>query len=88
MEEQPHQSDDYPESYTLDVSGVVTDLWDERLENWKPEQIADTVTRIHGAVRDQSELYGVLAALRNMGLTLLRVEHTKKTNQESDGGDS
>lgn len=60
--------------YALDIAGILTDLWDERLEGWQLEQLPGEQTRITGYVRDQSELYGVIAALRNMGLTLLRVE--------------
>ncbi|TVQ37103.1 MAG: hypothetical protein EA384_12605 [Spirochaetaceae bacterium] len=60
--------------YALDVAGLLTDLWDERLEGWQLEQLPDEQTRVSGYVRDQSELYGAIAALRNMGLTLLRVE--------------
>ena len=70
------------EQYALEISGVVTDLWDERLEGWQLERLPDNNTRIVGYVRYQSELYGVLAALRNMGLTLLRVELITKPTQE------
>ena len=67
--------------YALDIAGVVTDLWDERLEGWQVEQLPGEQTRITGFVRDQSELYGVLAALRNMGLTLVRVEPVTDPDQ-------
>ena len=70
------------ERYALEIVGVVTDLWDERLEGWRIERLPGDNTRITGYVRDQSELYGVLAALRNMGLTLLRVEHITKPAPE------
>lgn len=80
-----------PVLYTLEVAGKVTVLWDERLENWEIEPMPGDVTRIRGTVRDQSELYGVVAALRNMGLTLLRVEpNTTQTveDTEEEGGES
>ncbi|GEM_PF-2299687 len=60
--------------YALEISSVITDLWDERLEGWDIERLPGDHTRVSGYVRDQSELYGVLTALRNMGLTLVRVE--------------
>ena len=60
--------------YQLDVAGVLTEFWDERLDGWQLERLAHEQTRITGYVRDQSELYGVIAAFRNLGLALLRVE--------------
>lgn len=68
--------------YALDIAGVLTDLWDERLEGWRLQKLPGDQTRITGYVRDQSELYGVIAALRNMGLTLLRVELITQSAQE------
>ena len=71
--------------YALDIAGVLTELWDERLEGWQLERLPEEQTRITGYVRDQSELYGVIAALRNMGLTLLRVELiTQSTQSEGE----
>ena len=69
------------EHYALDIDGVLTEVWDERLDGWQLFQLPGKHTRISGYVRDQSELYGVIAAVRNMGLTLLRVEHIKDEYQ-------
>jgi len=68
--------------YALEISGVLTDLWDERLEGWRLEKLPGENTRVTGYVRDQSELYGAIAALRNMGLTLLRVELINNPDEE------
>lgn len=69
------------ERYALDIEGVLTEVWDERLDGWQLLQLPGQHTRISGYVRDQSELYGVIAAVRNMGLTLLRVEQIKDEYQ-------
>jgi len=68
--------------YALEISGVLTDLWDERLEGWRLTKLPGENTRVTGYVRDQSELYGAIAALRNMGLTLLRVELINNPEEE------
>ena len=71
--------------YALEISSVITDLWDERLEGWDIERLPGDHTRVSGYVRDQSELYGVLTALRNMGLTLVRMEPIVGDPEEEEG---
>ncbi|MCA1754484.1 MAG: hypothetical protein LC641_07300 [Spirochaeta sp.] len=70
----PTDSEHTPTLYTIEVVGQLSTLWDERLDTWRVAAQPGGTSLITGSVRDQTELYGVLAALRNMGLTLLRVE--------------
>ncbi len=70
----PTDSERTPTLYTIEVAGQLSTLWDERLDTWRVAAQPGGTSLITGSVRDQTELYGVLAALRNMGLTLLRVE--------------
>ena len=80
----PTDSEHAPTLYTIEVCGRLTTLWDERLETWSVAAQPGGTSLITGSVRDQTELYGVLAALRNMGLTLLRVEPTRHGTPNMD----
>ena len=62
------------EKYEITILGSIQGIWDERYENWKIEQAEGGYTKISGCIRDQAELYGILAAIRNMGLKLIRLE--------------
>jgi len=59
--------------YEICVEGRVGPITDERMEKWIRADTPDGMTSFSGSVRDDSELYGVLACLRDRGVTIIRV---------------
>ena len=48
--------------------------WDDWLDNPVIELLPDGNTRITGSVKDRSALHGVLNRIRDLGITLLKIE--------------
>ena len=72
-------------AYRITVQGSLDETWVSRLGNMR---FADThaktgVTVIQGAVRDQSELSGILNTLYELHLKLISVEYLGKSELSS-----
>lgn len=68
---------DKPTKYRISVLGNVNESWTERLAGMSIDFLEESrgkVTVLHGVLRDQAELSGVLNTLYEMHLTLLSVE--------------
>ena len=63
------------EKYEIIVAGNIKEIWDDCFEGWFIDFTEENLTKLTGNICDQSELYGKLTALRNMGLKLLRLEN-------------
>ncbi len=63
--------------YRIDVQEELSEAWSDWFEGWQVQINSVGHTQLTGAVRDQTELHGVLAKIRNLRLTLLlvQVEH-------------
>jgi hypothetical protein len=55
------------------IAGQIDKDWAEWLENCSLEHVAENETVLTGKVIDQAGLYGLIAKLRDLGLTLLSV---------------
>jgi hypothetical protein len=62
-----------PATYEIRVQGHLDDHWSDRLGGLGLTRNADGTTTLSGPLADQSELYGVLAGLRDIGAALLSV---------------
>ena len=62
-----------PATYEIRVAGHLDDHWSDRLCGLAITRNADGTTTLSGLLADQSELYGVLAGLRDIGAALLSV---------------
>ena len=62
-----------PATYEIRVRGHLDDHWSDRLCGLAITRNADGTTTLSGLLADQSELYGVLAGLRDIGAALLSV---------------
>ena len=62
-----------PATYEIRVRGHLDDHWSDRLCGLAITRNADGTTTLTGPLADQSELYGVLAGLRDIGAALLSV---------------
>ena len=63
-----------PTRYEFRVAGHLDAHWSGWLCDLRLDHHADGTSTLTGAVADQSQLYGVLTHLRDMGATLLSVQ--------------
>ena len=61
-------------AYRIKVKGAIDDRWSSYFEGLQISHDADGDTTLAGRVRDQAALHGLLAKVRDLGLTLLAVE--------------
>ncbi len=59
--------------YLIRVGGHLDDHWSARLDGFAITRQADGTSTLCGPVRDQAELHGVLAGLRDIGATLVEL---------------
>ncbi|HKJ66569.1 MAG TPA: hypothetical protein VKA68_01325 [bacterium] len=62
-----------PTRYQITIKGVLDDQWRELLEDMTFTHNGHNTT-MTGPVRDQAELHGMLARLRDLNLTLLSLQ--------------
>ena len=68
--------------YEIRVEGALGDIWSDRFEGLNMRQETDhenglPVTVLYGLVPDQPALYGVIARIRDLNLTLISVQKVK-----------
>ena len=63
-----------PGRYELRIMGHLDDCWAERFEGLALNRESDGPTTLRGPVIDQSALHGLLAKLRDFGVTLISVK--------------
>ncbi|MCY4726840.1 hypothetical protein NYO98_11180 [Nocardioides sp. STR2] len=61
-------------AYAIRVEGHLDDHWSDRLGGLAVTRHDDGTTTLSGRLADQSQLYGVLSGLRDLGATLLSLE--------------
>jgi hypothetical protein len=66
--------------YQIEVRGHLADHWSDWLGGMAISQDARGHTLLTGIVPDQAALHGILAQIRDLGLTLIAV-----TSQDPDG---
>ncbi|MBK8034620.1 MAG: hypothetical protein IPO91_12200 [Chloroflexi bacterium] len=59
--------------YRVEVAALLDEDWRLWFEGWEVMQIADGNSVLTGNVRDQTELHGLLARLRDLNLKLISV---------------
>ncbi|HEX6606940.1 MAG TPA: hypothetical protein VF276_08510 [Chloroflexia bacterium] len=59
--------------YQITVQEYLEESWSDWFDSLRITHASDGTTTLAGAVRDQTALYGLLAKLRDLGLTLLSV---------------
>ena len=68
--------------YRIQVRGHLPDGWFEMVEHMEIICEADGNTTISGPIRDQSELYGLICRLQNLGLTLISINQAIAVQSE------
>jgi hypothetical protein len=64
-----------PARYRIRIRGHIDPAWSTWFDNLTVTLADDGTTELAGALVDQAALYGLLARLRDLGATLLLVEH-------------
>lgn len=62
-----------PLGYTVRVGGHLDGHWSDRFGRFALTHESDGTTVLSGHVTDQAELHGLLAGIRDLGLTLISV---------------
>ena len=65
-----------PTAYVIRVAGHLDPHWSARLASLTLAHEADGTTTLTGALADQAELHGILARIRDLGVTLISVAAT------------
>ena len=63
-------------SVEIRVEGHIDEDWSEWFEDFVITHCEEHETMLVGTVADQTALYGMLARLRDLGLSLVSVTHT------------
>ena len=69
-------------TYQITIRGHLDDRWDDWFEDFTLTQTYsdedEAITELTGTVVDQAALYGMLARLRNLGVSLISVQPLKQ----------
>ena len=71
-------------SYELRIGGHLDRRWSTWFDGFTVTHEDDGTTTLRGAVRDQSELHGLLAKVRDLGTTLIAVTPLRTTYDDAD----
>jgi hypothetical protein len=70
------QQDGQGRVYCIRVAGTLDEGWSAWFDGLTMSTLDNGDTMLSGPVRDQAALHGLLNKVRDMGLTLLCLEHT------------
>ena len=69
----PPLGPDAPAVYTFRIAGHLDDRWSPRFGDLTVTREPDGTTSLTGVVADQAALHGLLAGIRDLGVTLISV---------------
>lgn len=72
-----------PDRYELRVEGHLDEHWSTWLGGLSLIRETDGTTTLHAVVTDQAELHGLLAKVRDLGVTLISVTSTDADSPDS-----
>ena len=70
-------------SVEIRVKGRIDEDWTKWFQGLSIRYTEQDETILTGEVVDQSELYGLLAKLRDLGLALISVKHSEEGEEEA-----
>lgn len=70
--------------YRIHIKEHLDQSWQEWLEGLQIVHDADGTSRLSGTLKDQPALYGVLAKISRLNLTLLSLERSETTHNENE----
>lgn len=75
-----------PERYVFRIEGQLDAHWSAWFDDLEVEHEEDgTTTTLTGIVRDQAQLHGLLAKIRDLGVTLLQLDVVEAPAMTDDG---
>lgn len=74
-----------PCRYQIRVKGVLDTKWSDWFDSFSIAPSSDEDTLLDGVVPDQATLHGILAKIRDLGLTLLSLERLEIKLDEDEG---
>ena len=77
---------DQPGVYQVRIRGSLDEGWSDWFEGMVVVPQADNETLLNGSVDDQIALHGLLAKIRDLGLTLLSVQRVEKASDDDEKG--
>jgi hypothetical protein len=79
-----------PARYQLRVEGHLDTHWSAHLDDLALTREDDGTTTLTGLIQDQSQLHGLLAKIRDLGLTLISVEvlNDRQLNEDPQAKDT
>ncbi|HEY5784110.1 MAG TPA: hypothetical protein VIT65_04985 [Microlunatus sp.] len=84
----PHRGHQVPIRYELRVLGHLDSHWSTWFTGLTLTQEADGTTSLCGVVTDQAELHGLIAKVRDLGVTLLSVTPADTTSDHDPQTDT
>lgn len=74
---------DYPSIYHIRIRGTLGEAWHDRFDDFTITLLANGESVLAGPVADQSALFGVLACIRGLGLSLISLERLEGQPREA-----
>ncbi|MBN1248833.1 MAG: hypothetical protein JXC32_14325 [Anaerolineae bacterium] len=74
--------------YEIQVEGQLAQTWERWFDHLRVTEMPDGTTCLQGPLPDQAALHGLLARIRDLGLTLLslhRIEHNLQQQYAAKG---
>jgi hypothetical protein len=75
-------------SYEVRIDGHLDQHWSTWFDGFTLTHEDNGATTLRGAVRDQSELHGLLDKIRDLGTTLISVTPVASPTNDEDGADA
>jgi len=86
MKNEKQQSNDQG-NYRIEVKGILDQKWSEWFDGFTITYRDNTNTILIGEVRDQSALHGILANIRDLGLTLVSIAEVEEVLENDKSSD-
>lgn len=67
-----------PTHYCIHIQEPLDPFWEEAFNGLTLHRQADGTTHLRGPVADQAALHGILARIRDLGLTLIAVQRVEE----------
>jgi len=72
---------DDPQIYRIELNGILDQKWAEWFDGFTITYQDNTNTLLTGKIQDQSALHGILANIRDLGLTLVSINTAGNATQ-------
>jgi hypothetical protein len=71
-----------PERYVFGIEGHLDGHWSAWFDDLEVEHQDDATTTLAGVVQDQAQLHGLLAKIRDLGVTLIQLDVVEEPDSD------